>query len=109
MKPENQIGKLSGIVVLRRTFPRVVHIGVFFHSVCELWCGESNGSISIFTMHENSVVGHDIINHFEAPLPNVEVLQLVSSHSPIQYHSRHPAVWSYIYPGPYSEMCTICV
>ncbi|XP_065214793.1 leucine-rich repeat serine/threonine-protein kinase 1 isoform X2 [Planococcus citri] len=69
------------------------------NSVCELWCGESNGTISIFTMHENSVVGHDIINHFETPLPNVEVLQLVSSHSPILYHSRHPAVWSYIYPG----------
>ncbi len=67
--------------------------------VCELWCGESNGNISIFTMNENSVVAHDVINHFETPMPNVEVMQMISSHSPVQYDTRHPAVWSYIYPG----------
>lgn len=50
-------------------------------------------------MQENSVVDHETINHFETPVPNIEILQLVSSHFPVQYESRHSAVWSYVYPG----------
>lgn len=79
----------------------VFNLIIFTSSKCELWCGENNGNISIFTMNENSVVGHDVINHFESPLPNVEVLQMISSHSPHYYESRHAAVWSYIYPGEF--------
>nr|XP_018906420.1 PREDICTED: leucine-rich repeat serine/threonine-protein kinase 1 isoform X2 [Bemisia tabaci] len=66
--------------------------------ICELWCGGSDGCISVYTMQENIVSGHEVLNHFEPLQPNVNVLKLVSSHSPVM-HSGQTSVWSYVYPG----------
>lgn len=70
----------------------------FNFRICELWCGGSDGCISVYTMQENIVSGHEVLNHFEPLQPNVNVLKLVSSHSPVM-HSGQTSVWSYVYPG----------
>ncbi|KAI5703280.1 hypothetical protein M8J75_009878 [Diaphorina citri] len=59
----------------------------------ELWCGESDGNISIYTMSEHSVTSHDTVNHFYPVISNVDVSFLVSSPSTSAW------VWSYVYPG----------
>nr|CAD7405213.1 unnamed protein product [Timema poppensis] len=50
--------------------------------VCELWCGETHGQISIFSIRENIVSSHDIVNHFEPVIENINVLNLVSTQCP---------------------------
>ncbi|XP_069680319.1 leucine-rich repeat serine/threonine-protein kinase 1 isoform X2 [Periplaneta americana] len=67
--------------------------------VCELWCGESNGNISIFTIRENIVTGHEIVNHYEPMIENINVLNLVSTHCPLYHESEEVTVCSYVYPG----------
>ncbi|GFG37598.1 hypothetical protein Cfor_12684 [Coptotermes formosanus] len=70
-----------------------------FHRICELWCGESNGSISIFTICENIVTSHEIVNHYEPVIENINVLNLVSAHSPLYHEGDDLTVCSYVYPG----------
>ncbi|RZF41154.1 hypothetical protein LSTR_LSTR013926 [Laodelphax striatellus] len=65
---------------------------------CQLWCGESDGALSVYTMHENIVTGHKVLNHYEPIIANVHVHQIVSSHSPIMYEGP-AAVWTYVHPG----------
>ncbi|XP_049858112.1 leucine-rich repeat serine/threonine-protein kinase 1 isoform X1 [Schistocerca gregaria] len=66
---------------------------------CELWCGESQGSISIYTIRDNIVMAHKIINHYEPVIENVNVLNLISTHVPIYYDNEEVVVCSYVYPG----------
>ncbi|KAJ9598231.1 hypothetical protein L9F63_011052, partial [Diploptera punctata] len=68
-------------------------------NVCELWCGESNGNISIFTIRENVVTGHEIVNHYEPMIENINVLNLVSTHCPLYHEGDDVTVCSYVYPG----------
>jgi len=70
-----------------------------FHRVWELWCGESNGSISIFTICENIVTSHEIVNHYEPVIDNINVLNLVSTHCPLYHKGDDLTVCSYVYPG----------
>jgi len=70
-----------------------------FHRVCELWCGETNGSISIFTICENIVTSHEIVNHYEPMIDNINVLNLVSTHCPLYHEGDDLTVCSYVYPG----------
>ncbi|KAK7861679.1 hypothetical protein R5R35_005355 [Gryllus longicercus] len=67
--------------------------------VCELWCGEAQGNISIFTIRENIVTSHDVVNHYDPIIENICVLNLVSTHSPVYYDSEDVSVCSYVYPG----------
>ncbi|XP_021920937.1 leucine-rich repeat serine/threonine-protein kinase 1 isoform X3 [Zootermopsis nevadensis] len=67
--------------------------------ICELWCGESNGSISIFTIRENIVTSHEIVNHYEPMIENINVLNLVSTHCPMYHKGDDVTVCSYVYPG----------
>lgn len=69
-----------------------------FCRTCELWCGESRGSISIFTIKDNIVSSQEVVNHYEPMIENLEVLHLISSHSPA-YAGQEPSIWSYVYPG----------
>ena len=49
-------------------------------SKIEIWCGESHGSIAIFTLTDDAVVtSQALINHHEPVLEDVEVLQVVSN------------------------------
>lgn len=66
---------------------------------CELWCGESHGALSIYAMNENAVTGHEVLNHYEPVISNVDVLQVVSSHAPVYYGDWPASVWTYVYPG----------
>lgn len=59
----------------------------------ELWCGESDGNISVYTMSEHSVTSHETVNHFSPVISNVDVSFLVSC------PSMNSWVWSYVYPG----------
>ncbi|KAG1714290.1 Leucine-rich repeat serine/threonine-protein kinase 1 [Nymphon striatum] len=66
--------------------------------VCELWCGQTQNSISIFSLKMETdgkviVTSQDVIYHSDCGLDNAEVLQLVSS----KEDSQH--AWSYVYPG----------
>ncbi|XP_044740580.1 leucine-rich repeat serine/threonine-protein kinase 1 isoform X2 [Chrysoperla carnea] len=62
--------------------------------IVEIWCGESGGRISIYTMKDQVVSSHETINHFDPIVEGVNVLQLISS--------NNTTVWSYVYPG-----CTV--
>ncbi|KAF4523571.1 hypothetical protein B566_EDAN014882, partial [Ephemera danica] len=68
------------------------------NEVCELWCGESHGNISIFSIRDSVVSSQQVVNHYEPVIENLEVLHLISSHTPYSA-GQHPAVWSYVYPG----------
>jgi hypothetical protein len=78
-----------------------------FHRICELWCGESNGSISIFTICENIVTSHEIVNHYEPVIENINVLNLVSAHSPLYHEGDDLTVCSYVYPGKVKSKCSL--
>lgn len=57
---------------------------------CELWCGESDGQISVYLMKDHVVCGHEILNHYQPIIQKVDVMNLVS----VDQH-----VWSYVRPG----------
>lgn len=61
-----------------------------FYSICELWCGESQGQITIYTLKELNVVGQEILNHYQPVITDVNVMNLVSVDN---------IVWSYVHPG----------
>ncbi|KAF5269398.1 hypothetical protein FQA39_LY18908 [Lamprigera yunnana] len=58
--------------------------------VCELWCGQSHGQISIYSIKEHVVNNHEYINHFEPMIENVNVLNVIAC----EY-----SVYSYVSPG----------
>nr|CAH7742533.1 unnamed protein product [Callosobruchus chinensis] len=57
---------------------------------CELWCGESDGQISVYVIKDHVVIGHDILNHYQPIIEKVEVMNLISCGK---------YVWSYVRPG----------
>ncbi|XP_076250430.1 leucine-rich repeat kinase isoform X2 [Rhynchophorus ferrugineus] len=58
--------------------------------ICELWCGGSNGQITIYTIKDQVVAGHDVLNHYQPVIDIVDVMNLVSVDD---------NVWSYVRPG----------
>lgn len=60
---------------------------------CELWCGQTQGSMKIFALHNAVVVSHEVVYHYEPIIDNLDVTQLVSS------KQKQPMIWSYVYPG----------
>lgn len=61
-----------------------------YFSICELWCGESQGQITIYTLKELNVVGQELMNHYQPVITDVNVMNLVSVDN---------TVWSYVHPG----------
>lgn len=61
-----------------------------FFRICELWCGQSDGQISIYSLRDQVVVNQEFVNHFDPPMENLNVLNLVAYGN---------TVWSYISPG----------
>ncbi|CAH2012003.1 unnamed protein product [Acanthoscelides obtectus] len=59
-------------------------------STCELWCGESDGQISVYIIKDHVVMGHDILNHYHPMIEKVDVMNLISLGT---------NVWSYVRPG----------
>ncbi|KAJ8980099.1 hypothetical protein NQ317_008560 [Molorchus minor] len=55
---------------------------------CELWCGESSGQISIYTIKDHVVAGHEILNHYQPVIEKMANLVSVNNY-----------VWSYVRPG----------
>ena len=45
----------------------------------EIWCGESHGAISVFTLTEGVVTSQEVVNHHDPVVENAEVLQIVSA------------------------------
>ena len=58
----------------------------------EIWCGESHGAISVFTMRDGVVTSQEVINHNDPVVENVEVFQVISD-------SESGHVWTFVYPG----------
>ncbi|XP_045460940.1 leucine-rich repeat serine/threonine-protein kinase 1 [Harmonia axyridis] len=57
---------------------------------CEIWCGGDNGFISIYTIKDQVVAGHETINHFNPLVEEVNVMNLIAADR---------TVWSYVQPG----------
>ncbi|XP_030762504.1 leucine-rich repeat serine/threonine-protein kinase 1 isoform X2 [Sitophilus oryzae] len=57
---------------------------------CELWCGGSNGQITIYLIKDQVVTGHEVLNHYQPVIDIVDVINLVSVDN---------IVWSYVRPG----------
>lgn len=60
-------------------------------NVSELWIGEATGFISIFTIRDEIVSGHDRVNHYNPIIEKVERVHLVS------YNGE--GIYSHVYPG----------
>ena len=58
----------------------------------EIWCGESHGAISVFTMRDGVVTSQEVVNHNDPVVENVEVFQVISE-------SESGLVWTFVYPG----------
>lgn len=98
-------------------FVSILILTLFFLRSVELWCGQSQGSICIFTLADGAVKNQEIVNHYDPALPGLEVLQMVASDNVLseayrdQFEivdesrngdaasSQGPTVWSYVYPG----------
>lgn len=59
-------------------------------SVCELWCGQSHGQISIYSIKEHVVTNQETVNHFQPTIENINVLNVIAYEN---------SVYSYISPG----------
>ncbi|XP_066246944.1 leucine-rich repeat serine/threonine-protein kinase 1 isoform X1 [Euwallacea similis] len=58
--------------------------------LCELWCGGCDGQITIYTIKDQVVAGHEVLNHYQPVINMVDVMNLVSTDN---------KVWSYVRPG----------
>ncbi|XP_046393381.1 leucine-rich repeat serine/threonine-protein kinase 1 [Ischnura elegans] len=79
----------------------LVAVGSDHTKECELWCGESKGNISIYTIRDGMVTSQETVNHCEPIIERLEVLHLVSASSPAtdSESGEESSVWSYVYPG----------
>ncbi|GBM70812.1 hypothetical protein AVEN_82882-1, partial [Araneus ventricosus] len=68
-------------------------IYVFWLSLCELWCGQTQGKISIYSTVDSTVTNQEIVYHYDPIVDNLDVYQLVGG------FCDKPIVWSYVYPG----------
>ncbi|GFS86526.1 hypothetical protein NPIL_84741 [Nephila pilipes] len=60
---------------------------------CELWCGQTQGKISIYSTEDSAVTNQEIVYHYDPVVDNLDVYQLVGG------FCDKPIVWSYVYPG----------
>ncbi|XP_050423466.1 leucine-rich repeat serine/threonine-protein kinase 1 [Adelges cooleyi] len=67
-------------------------IAVNNNKTCELWCGEDNGRISVYTIKQNVAINYEVLEHFNSTGLEAQVMSLNSS-------SDHNLVWSYVHPG----------
>ncbi|XP_043222191.1 leucine-rich repeat serine/threonine-protein kinase 1-like isoform X1 [Amphibalanus amphitrite] len=66
---------------------------------CEIWCGQSGGAVSVFTLEDQVVVSQEAINHYEPPIPNIDVLRLLSPAESQVSAGLEQSMWTYIHPG----------
>lgn len=65
----------------------------FYISRCELWCGQTQGKISIYSAVNAAITKQEIVYHYDPIVDNLDVYQLVGG------FCEKPIVWSYVYPG----------
>ena len=64
---------------------------IYRGSSAEIWCGESHGSVSVFTLTEGVVTSQEVLNHHDPVVENAEVLQIVGAkNSPAGAKSGNP-------------------
>lgn len=66
-------------------------------ALCELWCGEDRGNVSVYTIHDNVVTGHDVLQHPDQDQDHAEVRHLVAA--PEASPSAATSVWSCAFPS----------
>lgn len=59
---------------------------------CELWCGENQGRISVYTIKQNVAINYEVLEHFNLTGFDTQVMSLSTSRG-------HNLVWSYVHPG----------
>lgn len=72
-----------------------------------MWCGQSQGGISVFSLNAESsdilTISQQVIYHYESEIDNAEVLQLASSKESMQH------IWSYVHPGNAHLLYVRCI
>ncbi|XP_068220598.1 leucine-rich repeat serine/threonine-protein kinase 1 isoform X12 [Palaemon carinicauda] len=75
-------------------------------SAWSLWCGGSEGTMSIFSLRDDGLVtSQDAVSHFSTstPPPTSDACDVLILHSPTNPSSVLPhlrnSMWSYVYPG----------
>lgn len=63
----------------------------------EIWCGESHGALSVFTLKDGIVTSQEVINHHDPVIENIEVLHVISQE--YKGSSNESLIWTSIYPG----------
>lgn len=59
----------------------------------ELWCGQSQGKVTIFTLHGTTITSQDVFCHSETITDTLDVLHIVTESTDCT------SLWSYVYPG----------
>lgn len=59
---------------------------------CEIWCGETDGAINVFSLKDSVVSGHYPLSHFTTTIP-------VKGHNVSHLYSSENFVYSYVAPG----------
>ncbi|XP_022171675.1 leucine-rich repeat serine/threonine-protein kinase 1 isoform X1 [Myzus persicae] len=67
-------------------------IAVDSNKTCELWCGEDQGRISVYTIKQNVAINYEVLKHFDYTGLESQVMSLSASRG-------HNLVWSYVHPG----------
>lgn len=70
----------------------------YLFSSCELWCGQTQGKISIYSATDSVVTSQEIVYHYDPIVDNLDVYQLVGG------FCEKPIVWSYVYPGMFCKI-----
>lgn len=70
----------------------IVSILYYWIRTCELWCGENQGRISVYTIKQNVAINYEVLQHFDNTGLDTQVMSLSASRG-------HNLVWSYVHPG----------
>lgn len=68
------------------------YIFLFYFRACELWCGETDGAINVFTLYDSVVSGHHPLSHFSNSFPQ-------KGKSVTLLYASDNYVYSYVSPG----------
>lgn len=77
--------KLNSLVCYHYTY-------IIYIRTCELWCGENQGRISVYTIKQNVAINYEVLEHFNLTGFDTQVMSLSTSRG-------HNLVWSYVHPG----------
>ncbi|KAJ1529280.1 hypothetical protein ONE63_006078 [Megalurothrips usitatus] len=85
-----ELGSSSALYSLAAVFPGPGADGEE-GALCELLCGEDRGNVSVYTIHDNVVTGHDVLQHPDQEQGEVRQLVAAAEHG--------SSAWSCCFPS----------